>query len=432
MDTMDRIFRQLKVRNRESGATPALAIVVAALWAGPGGAGAQEGSDAVDLEAALIGDAMTVVSGGRSRGGELLWNVDLQLVLDEGALWSGGKAFFYVLGNGGDDPTRRVGDFQVVNNIAAPSTWKLFEAWIEQGFAGGSAAVLAGLYDLNSEFDVLGSAQLFINSSFGIGPDFSQTYLNGPSIFPVTSLATRVKLRPAPGFRIQAAVFDGVAGDPDDPYGTEVILDPDNGLLLAGEVAWYGGPSPAPGRGGGDFHTGEVGRGLEPAYESKVALGLWGYTRDFPRHETGSGDPSESTGKSFGGYALAEARMFAEAGGRQGLWGFLRAGVASADVNQVGSYVGGGVSYLGPIPGRDRDEVGLGIAAARNGDRFVRSARSRGTPVERWEVAVELTYRVALPGGASLQPDLQWIVNPGMDPALGDAWVLGVRGALEL
>lgn len=414
-----------------------LAASVLALFA-PHAAHAQEPfplPPGVDLDVALSADAMGLVRGGLDPGWELPWNVDLQLSVDGSAFgWEGGRIFVYGLGNGGGDPTERVGDFQVVSNIAAPETWKVFEAWVEQRVAAGSVSALAGLYDLNSEFDVLGSAQLFLNSSFGIGPDFSQSCLTGPSIFPTTSLAFRLKARPAPGLRVQAAVLDGVPGDPEDPTGTQVILDGEDGVLVAGELAWFrpseeGRSTPS---GEAAFHRGPVGRDLAPDYDLKLALGGWGYSREFERLEGPTGMAGTETGTSMGIYGLAEARVFEGPQPGQGLWAFGRAGLAREEVNRVGSYLGGGVSGVGLLPGRDRDELGLGVAAARNGDPWVRSRTARGLPSDRWEVALELTYLLQLPGGASLQPDLQWIVNPGMDPEVANALILGLRGALVL
>ena len=56
--------------------------------------------------------------------------------------WSGnrpeleerGRVFFYGLGNHGGRPSENVGDLQIVSNIEAPDTWKLYEAWFEQEF----------------------------------------------------------------------------------------------------------------------------------------------------------------------------------------------------------------------------------------------------------------------------------------------------------
>ena len=54
------------------------------------------------------------------------------------------------------------------------------------------------------------SGGLFLNSSFGIGPEFSQSGVDGPSIFPRTALGARVAYKPADGVVLRAAVLDGV------------------------------------------------------------------------------------------------------------------------------------------------------------------------------------------------------------------------------
>ncbi|TDI96625.1 MAG: hypothetical protein E2O76_11425 [Caldithrix sp.] len=95
--------------------------------------------------------------------------------------WKGASFFLYGLGNSGGNPSENVGDAQIVSNIEGPDTWKFYEIWIQQNLFLGKLSVLAGLYNLNSEFDVIETGQLFLNSSHGIGPDFSQTGLNGRS-----------------------------------------------------------------------------------------------------------------------------------------------------------------------------------------------------------------------------------------------------------
>ena len=47
------------------------------------------------------------------------------------------------------------------------------------------------------------------------------------------------------------------------------------------------------------------------------------------------------------------------------------------------------------------------------------------------EVAVELTYRFVLTDWLALQPDIQYIVNPGTDPTLSNALTLAIRAELN-
>ena len=49
-------------------------------------------------------------------------------------------------------------------------------------------------------------------------------------------------------------------------------------------------------------------------------------------------------------------------------------------------------------------------------------------PLERAETVLELYYRLRVSEAFQLQPDVQWILDPGMDPDLADSLVLGLRG----
>lgn len=65
-----------------------------------------------------------------------------------------------------------------MDNIETPvngNTTKLFQAWLQQTFLDERASVLAGLYDLNSEFYVTDSASMFTHPTFGIGAEFAGT-----------------------------------------------------------------------------------------------------------------------------------------------------------------------------------------------------------------------------------------------------------------
>jgi porin len=50
-----------------------------------------------------------------------------------------------------------------------------------------------------------------------------------------------------------------------------------------------------------------------------------------------------------------------------------------------------------------------------------------GNPVKRRETVFELTYRTRLAPWLALQPDAQYIIDPGTDPALGNALAVGLR-----
>ena len=348
------------------------------------------------FEIALVhtGEYFSNLHGGVETGSVYLDNLDLVLTLDaERAYgWRGLTFSTYVLRNTGGDPSEKAGDAQALSNIAAPDAWKIFQAWVEVERPRMSTRF--GFYDLNSEFDVLETAQLFLGSSHGIGADFSQSGLNGPSIFPDTSLGARFRFTPRERIYVQAAILDAVAGDPD----TGINTDQGEGLLLALESGWRG------------------------SADGRVAAGAWAYTSQFDDLLQPMGPTARS--HSWGGYLLGERRIHRD------LLAFGRIGFASTEVNRFGSYVGAGLVYPGIFRNRPADALGLAVAVAINGDDFRRARRSLGLQVDRTETVLELSYLIDLLPWFSLQPDLQYVVDPDTDPMLDDALAVGLRAVV--
>ncbi len=400
---------------------------------------AQDGaSHGITLDASYVGDVMGAVAGGIRQDVVYLDNLDLKLHLDGHQLlnWPGALGFLYVLSNRGTSPETVVGDAQSVSNIAAPRAWRLYEAWLQQNLLQGRLSLLAGLYDLNTEFDVIESAGLFLNSSFGIGPEFAGSGHNGPSIFPVTSLGFRVKYKPHPSFYIEGLVADGVPGDTARPSATRVSLGGGDGGLLAAEVAVLSGgtdqPEPTTHRVEAHSRSRRVGRGQpDVSYDGKVALGGWVYTGRFEDLTAApSPGPATTVTGSYGIYLLAERTLYREGDGEQGLTVFGRAGLARSRVNRFAAYTGGGAVYAGLLPGRPEDESGIAVAVAFNSSSYRDWAAAQGPRPEAAETAVELSYRAQINSWFALQPDLQYIFNPGTVPGRRNAWVLGLRGEL--
>jgi porin len=154
------------------------------------------------------GTAFDDIAGGVRRGTTYLGTLRLQLTFNRSQ--SGTSAFVAVLNEHGGFPSDFTGDAQGVSSLAGPNQWRLEEAWLQQNFFKAQLSVLIGRYDLNTEFYRLQSAGLFLNSSFGVGPEFSQSGTRGPSIYPNTTSAIRITYRPVTSLVMRAAAFDGL------------------------------------------------------------------------------------------------------------------------------------------------------------------------------------------------------------------------------
>jgi porin len=388
-------------------------------------------------------DPLFTAAGGLRQQASVAGALDLLLTVDgEGLLdWNEATLFVYGLGVYGNDPSRYAGDIQGVSNIAAPNTWKLYEIWYQQNFLQERYSLLAGLYDVTSEFDVIrSSSELFLNSSFGTGAEFAASGGDGLSTFPNTSLAVRGQAILSDEVAIRAVVADGVPGDPNDT-GTAVILRKQDGVFIGTELAFYDQQKQKkrdaqkltrkrPLR----LVFQRVGRAAPMEYQGKYALGLWGSTRnqeDLSALDS-SGNPLRRNG-TWGVYGLAEQIVYQEREDRdQGLTIFARAGWADPRVHRLSQYYGGGVVYRGLIPGRHTDEIGLGVAAALNGSHFKRAQHRAGNSVDHAEIVLEMSYAITLSPELVIQPDVQYIINPGTDPSVNNAFVIGARVGLNL
>jgi len=314
-----------------------------------------------------------------------------------------------------------------VSNIAGPNKWTLEEAWIQQVF--GRFSLLLGKYDLNSEFDRLHGADLFLNSSFGTNPALAQTGQAGPSIFPNTALGGRLEFKPFDNLVLRVALLDGV---PVERAGGWDAFAEGDGLLVVSEAAFL--YRPVPGKSvllATPSHF-LVGRSDElQSHQAKLAVGFWQYTATFPDLNTRrAGGASVQHEGSAGGYLIGETVLYQTGDDRQ-IRVFGQVSIADERVNRFHLFLGGGVTAKGFVPCRPEDEIGFGVAAAYNGDPYRASQRRLGLRTEDTEVALEIPYLAPVTSWLSVQPDLQYVIHPNTDPRQSDAFIALVRVELS-
>lgn len=379
------------------------ALAVATIAAQAGAEESAERPPTWSLEATYTAEGWRLAGGDLRSHSAYLDNVDLIATVDGEALFgvSGLQLFVYALYDNGHALNDGIADtIQGISNIEAPRAFRMYEAWAQWQLAS-LVSLRAGLYDVNSEFDAIEGAGLFVNPSHGIGPDFSQSGLNGPSIFPVTSVGARVRVE-LERWHVQLAVLDAVPGDPARPNRTAVRWDSSEGLLYVGEVNH---------RTSGDVRFG---------------IGYWRYSEAFDTFAPDSEQRPRAANE--GGYVFAETPAIGIP--RGALRAFSRAGWANADVNTVASYVGAGMTWAGLM--RNEDEIGIAIGRARVGEPWRRAQQLEGIETGHVETIVELTARMALGDRFVVQPDVQYVRQPG---ALRDRqafWAFGLRIELAL
>ena len=338
-------------------------------------------------------------------------NLDIKLNMDGEKIAGikGASAFLHVISNRGDKPALHSDRLpHGVDNIETPAngnTTKLFQAWVQQTFLEERVSVLAGLYDLNSEFYATESSSMFIHPTFGMSAELADTGRNGPSVFPTSSFGVRLKIEPVPGYYLQAITLDGVPGDPDNPQGTHVQFNAGDGAL--------------------NVFEGGIPLGLSnTAHNNKLALGVWQYSTRFDDvlDVDANGNPLQRI--SHGVYAILEKVLKYKPDSQdESIKSFVRIGKTEGDTSQFDLACSAGLVFTGLVSGREKDELGIAIALERNGEKY-RAASGNSIHSEK---SFELGYRYRAMPGFVVQPFVQYLLDHSNDPAQNRTWWLGIR-----
>ena len=318
-----------------------------------------------------LGDPYADVAGGMRRGGTYAGRLDVQLNVDMKTIAGidGGTLHANMYQIQGRDISRVfIGNLLSSNDIAALPTTRLYELWYEQRF-GEALAVRAGQIGIDVEFLTTDYGANFIDATFGWPGLPSLDLPEGGPAYPLATPAVRVKLDPAPGLSILAAVFDGEPagpgpGDPQgrDPYGLNFrVSDPP--LAFVETQYRYNRGANATGLPGtlklGAFaHFGQF-DSLQYAAETATP-GAGG-----SRLSTGTeGAAAAQHSPDSGAYAILDQQVYRVPGDdpEKGIGIFARVIGAPGDRNPIDLYADAGFFALGLVPGREGD--GFGVAAA--------------------------------------------------------------------
>jgi len=384
-----------------------VAAIIAVAIAGSAQAQAQVQAPAKDgappawiVTATYKADVTGVADGGLDTGLHYLDDLYVTGAVDLDAAfgWTRARAHASLLNNFGGQPNTLAGSIQGINNIEVSNRRpKLYEAWLEQGI-GPDATLRAGLYDVNSEFYQNEAAGLLVSPMFGVGSELAATGVNGPAIFPSTALAARLKVTTARSYAAVAVVnaHAGTLGDDDG-----IDLSGRDGALLIGEAGWTG--------------------------SGRIAIGAWRYTREQPAIVLPGITLGSTTHVSRGVYLLGEHDLLGSADGPRHLIGFLRLGLSEGRTTPFRGGWQGGLLLQRPFAARPASALSIGAGSGVLSRTYRRSQPSELLPLDRAETIYEVTYSDELIHGVSLQPDIQYVVNPSADPTIHDAVVLGIR-----
>ena len=369
-----------------------------------------------------------------------LTTLSVSLNLEKLVGWTGATFFVDAYQIHGRGPSANlVGNLQIVSNIEATRDTKLYQLWLEQKLLDGRLTVRIGQEGANDQMMITQYGALFLNSSFGFpGLPAADLASGGPN-YPMATPFVRAQYQATDRITLVGAVFNGDpappgTGDPQlrDAGGTAFRLN--DHVFAVGEL-WY------------SINQGDRATGLPGTYK----LGAWYDSGHFAdqRYATDGlplADPASTgipLGRStgFAVYGIVDQMVWQEPDTKgQGIGVFLQVMGAPDAFNQSNLFIEGGMNWMGPFGGRDRDVFGLGVSylgispATRGYGSDVVFFTGSGSPYRSNETVIEATYLYQAATWWALQPDLQVVVNPGAgipsaasSKPLKDAVIAGLR-----
>ncbi|MBN2109297.1 MAG: carbohydrate porin [Deltaproteobacteria bacterium] len=320
-----------------------------------------------------------------------LLGLHLELDTAKAGLWENGAFFLSLEHYSGKSPSNHAGDWQMLDNIDSDRMNQVSEFWYRHAFLDNKLWLKLGKMEANADFSYIETGIEFINSSAGLIPTVPI-----PS-YPDQDWGAVLGVDPADWFGWKAGIYQA---EIDGSRSVGHTIDQLRGPMLIVEPSFK-------------YKLGEL--------PGMLSIGSWWNGRDFEayhRYKT----RHETHGKAWGFYGFWEQQLWKENPGaqdcKQGIGLFAQYGWAPKDRFEVEDYAGGGLRWQGAIPGRDDDVLGLGAFNVYFSDRAELKNHS--------ETAVELFYKGQLTGWLAVQPDLQYITNPGGDIDK-NALVLGCR-----
>jgi len=382
--------------------------------------------------------------GGKQQSVTYCDNVGFGVELDLEKLvgWTGGTLTLSGLNRSGQSLSEiALGNQFTVQQVYGGQTAMYYAMAFEQKLLDDKIAIKLGRFSTGDDFASSPLYWLYMNNGIDGNPQALPVNTQFAA-YPWAVWAARLKVQPTKelsamfgAYQVSTRVFERAY------HGVDWSIRPDDGVLLISQIGW----TP-------EFFKRPV---EEPATDDKAAKHPDGKTtapasKDFkqPVLTTMKGYPghywfgayfspwqfsqfgtTETATNSYGFYWHADQMVFQEApGSDQGLtiWSAV---VFSPQENiaKLPFQVNGGLAYKGLIPTRDADETVFGVVYGEFSKDYARATQSAGGGYPDYELVFELGHRVQFNSWLYVQPNLQYVINPGGTHTIPNALVLGAQ-----
>jgi len=397
----------------------------------------------VEISASYTNNIAGNPVGGKSAGFTYTDNVSfgLQLNFEQLIGWKGLTFDVSGLNRAGSSLSQdNIGNQFTVQQVYGGQTAMFYALVMEQKLLDDKISLKAGRFSTGDDFASSPIYWLYMNNGIDGNPQALPVNTQF-SAYPWAVWAARLRVDPTPEFNAMVGAYQVSTRVFERAYhGLDWSIRQGDGVLMISQIGWtpefFKRPVEKAAASDGKSvvatkaqSEGKSFKAVSPETEMKGLPGhYWvgGYYSPWNFAQFGT---TETASNSYGFYGHADQMVWQESpGSDQGLtlWSAV---VLSPQQNiaKLPFQANAGVVYKGLIPARDQDYTIFGLVYGKFSRNYARTVEAAGNGYPQYEMVLEWGYRVNFTKFAYIQPDVQWVINPGGTGRIPNALVLGAQ-----
>ncbi len=367
--------------------------------------------EGVDLEGSYTMNTLGDFLGGKSRGVDYADALDISANLDLSKLlnWRGAEFFISAVQvDGKNIGTEKVGSVFSPMEIYTGNGFLFENIYLKQNIFNPSSFLKLGRINPSDDFMTHPIYDQFVSAAINANP--GSVFFNTPFTSDSDSEWGLFGQTQAGSFVTKAGVYNTVQDTNQVKYhGLQMSFNNNDGAFIDLEE---------------DYLISNNSFDLPAEYSLG---GLYVTGNNQVNYQTG-----QKVSGNYGAY-IQLVQQFTRPNGllsTQGLSGFLTVIGFPSDRNPFPFFGEMGLTDQGLLEYRPMDVLGLAYFYGKFGNHYSDYQASLGNPNQSYEGAIEINYKIQLTNWGYLEPDFQWVQNPGGANQYHDAWVAGVQAGV--
>jgi porin len=310
----------------------------------------------------------------------------------------------------------------------------LYNVTLEQKFWNDIGSIKLGRLTAGDDFATSPLYGYYLNNGID-GLIRSLVYNTQFTTYPCATWGARLQFEPNPDWTFKTGVYQ-VSDQIFNPnyHGVNFGINGSDGISVVQQACWAPEFNKAPAETSSD-NDGARSRDTKDIGSAPKLVGMpghyaiGGYWSNSNYSQFGT---PVNTRISYGFYGQASQMIYREApGSKEGLTVFgAIAYCPQQNISIIPLQLSGGVIYQGLLPDRPKDQTIFGVIHANFSSNYANSVSALGEGSPSNETDLEWGYRVQVTNFAYIQPDVQYIIQPGGTGNIPNAVVLGAQFGL--